>query len=61
MTDAEKTIYVEKLKRQIRKMYSQDIADEQCRKLDEAKKKADVMEQLYNQRQHSLEQLIKLL
>lgn len=61
MTDTEKEIYVERLKRQIRNMYPQDVADEQCRKLDEAKKKADIVEQLYNQRQLSLEQIIKLL
>ena len=61
MTDTEKYIYVERLKRQIRNMYPQDVADEQCRKLDEAKKKADIVEHLYNQRQLSLEQIIKLL
>ena len=61
MTDTEKYIYVERLKRQIRNMYPQDVADEQCRKLDEAKKGADVLENLYNQRQLSLEQIIKLL
>lgn len=61
MTDAEKEIYVERLKRQVRNRYPQDVADEQCRKLDEAKKKADVLEQLYNQQLLSLEQLIKLL
>lgn len=61
MTDTEKYIYVERLKRQIRNMYPQDVADEQCRKLDEAKKKADIVEQLYNQQLLSLEQLIKLL
>ncbi len=54
MTDVEKKIYVESLKRQIRNQYPQDVADEQCRKLDEAKKKADVVEQLYNAIQKTL-------
>lgn len=54
MTDTEKEIYVERLKRQIRNMYPQDVADEQCRKLDEAKKKADIVEQLYNAIQKTL-------
>lgn len=61
MTDTEKEIYVERLKRQVRNSFPQDVADEQCRKLDEAKKGADVLEHLYNQRQLSLEQIIKLL
>ena len=59
MTDVEKELFVEGLKRQIR-MYTPDVADELCRKLDEAKKGADALEQLYNQQQLSLEQLITL-
>ena len=60
MTDVEKELFVEGLKRQIR-MYTPDVADELCRKLDEAKKGADALEQLYNQQQLSLEQLITLI
>ena len=41
-------IIVQRLKRQVHNMYLQDVADEQCRRLDEAKKKADVWEHLYN-------------
>jgi hypothetical protein len=61
MTDAEKEMIIESKKRQFRNMYPQDVADELCRRLDEAKKCADIMEQLYNQQQQSSEQLIKLL
>lgn len=61
MTDAEKEMFIESKKRQFRNMYPQDVADELCRRLDEAKKGADVLEQLYNQKQLSLEQLINLL
>lgn len=61
MTDAEKEIYVENLKRQVRNRYTPDVADELCRRLDIAKKEANVLEQLYNQQQFSLVQLIKLL
>ena len=61
MTDAEKELYIKDLKKQVRNRYTPDVADEQCRKLDEAKKKADIVEQLYNQQLLSLEQLIKLL
>lgn len=66
MTDAEKELYVENLKRQVRNRYTPDVADDLCRKLDEAKKGADLLEQLYNQQPFyqqpfSLEQLIKLL
>ena len=61
MTDAEKELYVENLKRQIRYRYTQNVADELCRRLDEAKKGADILEQLNNQQPFSLEQLIKLL
>lgn len=61
MTDTEKEIYVERLKRQVRNSYPQDVADELCKRLDVAKKGADVLEQLYNQQQLSLEQLINLL
>lgn len=61
MTDAEKEMFIESKKRQFRNMYPQDVADELCRRLDEVKKGADVLEQLYNQKQLSLEQLINLL
>ncbi len=61
MTDTEKEIYVERLKRQVRNRYTPDVADELCKRLDVAKKGADVLEHLYNQRQLSLEQIIKLL
>lgn len=54
-------MFVEGLKRQIRSQHAPDVADELCRRLDEAKKGADILEQLYNQQQQSLEQLIKLL
>jgi hypothetical protein len=49
MTDAEKELFIESKKRQIRNMHTPDVADELCKKLDEAKKGADVLEQLYNQ------------
>jgi len=49
MTDAEKELFIESKKRQFRNMYTPDVADELCKKLDEAKKGADVLEQLYNQ------------
>lgn len=61
MTDAEKEMYIEGLKRQIRSQHTPDVAEEMCRRLDEAKKGADTLEQWYNQQQQSLEQLIKLL
>ncbi len=61
MTDTEKELYVENLKRQVRNHHTPKVADELCRRLDEAKKGADIMEQLYKQQQLSLEQLIKLL
>lgn len=61
MTDAEKELYVKDLKRQVRNRYTPDVADDLCRKLDLAKKGADVLEQLYNQQKFSLEQLIKLI
>lgn len=61
MTDAEKEIIIENKKRQIRNRYTPDVADELCKRLDVAKKGADVLEQLYNQQQLSLEQLINLL
>lgn len=61
MTDAEKEMIIEVKKRQIRSLYRKDAADELCRRLDEAKKGADALEQLYNQQQLSIEQLIKLL
>jgi hypothetical protein len=49
MTDAEKELYVENLKRQVRNHYTPNVADELCKKLDIAKKEADVLEQLFNQ------------
>lgn len=61
MTDAEKEIIIENKKRQIRNQYTPEVAEELCRRLDEAKKGADALEQLYNQQQLSLEHLIKLL
>ena len=61
MTDVEKEIFVEGLKRQVRSQYKPDVANKLCKKLDEAKKRADFCEYLYNTRQLSLEQLIKLL
>lgn len=61
MTDAEKELFIESKKRQFRNMYTPDVADELCKKLDEAKKGADVLELLYNQQQLSLERLIELL
>lgn len=61
MTDTEKELYVENLKRQVRNRYTPVVADDLCRKLDEAKKGADALEQLYNQQQLSLEQLITLI
>ena len=61
MTDAEKEMFIESKKSQFRSMYPQDVAEKLCRRLDEAKKGADAMEQLYNQQQLSIEQLIKLL
>ncbi len=48
MTDAEKEMFIEIKKRQFHNMYTPDIADELCRKLDEAKKGADTLVQLYN-------------
>lgn len=49
MTDLEKEMLIERLKRQIRNRHTPDVADEMCRRLDEAKKGADILEQLYNQ------------
>lgn len=54
MTDTEKELFIESKKRLFRNMYTPDVADELCRKLDEAKKGADVMEQLYNAIQKTL-------
>lgn len=61
MTDAEKEMIIESKKRQFRNMYPQDVADNLFRKLDEVKKEADTLEQLYNQKQLSLEQILRLL
>ena len=61
MTDAEKEAFIESKKRQFRNMYTSDVADELCRKLDEAKKEADLCEHLYNTRQLSLQQIIQTL
>lgn len=47
MSEAEKEMFIESKKRQIRNMYTPDVAKELCRKLDEAKKGADTLEQLY--------------
>jgi len=54
MTDAEKEMFIESKKRQIRNMYTPDVADALCRKLDEAKKGADTLEQLFNTLQKPL-------
>lgn len=48
MTDVEKEMFIESKKMQFRNMYTTDVADELCRKLDEAKKGADALEQLFN-------------
>lgn len=48
MTDVEKEMIVENLKRQIRSQHTPDVADELCRRLDEAKKGADTLEQFFN-------------
>ena len=61
MTDVEKEIFVESLKRQVRSQHTPEVADELCRRLDEAKKGADTLEQLYNQQHLSLEQLINII
>ena len=61
MTDTEKEVYIENLKRQVRNRYTPDVADELCNRLDIAKKEADVLEQMYNQQLQSINQLIKLL
>lgn len=60
MSEAEKEMYIESLKRHVRSHYNHDEADKLCRRLDIAKKKADTLEQLYNSQLHSLEELIKL-
>lgn len=54
MTDAEKEMFIESKKRQIRNMFTQDVADELCKRLDEAKKGADTLEQLFNTNQTTL-------
>lgn len=41
-------------KRQIRNIYTQDISDELCKRLDEVKKGADTLEQLFNTIQTTL-------
>lgn len=51
MTDAEKEIFVENLKRQVRNHYTPNVADDICKRLDVAKKEADIMELLYKQLQ----------
>ena len=61
MTDVEKELYIEGLKRQVRSQHTPDVADELCRNLDEAKKGADYCEYLYNTRQQSLQQIIQTL
>lgn len=54
MTDAEKEMFIESKKRQFRNMYTPDVAEEYCRRLDEAKKGADTLEQLFNTLQKPL-------
>ena len=54
MTDAEKNVIIEIKKKQIRNMYPPDVADERCKKVDEAKKQADVLELLVNSIQETL-------
>lgn len=54
MTDAEKEMFIESKKRQFRNMYTPDVAEELCRRLDEAKKGADTLEQLINAVQTTL-------
>lgn len=61
MTDAEKEAFIESKKRLFRNMYTPGVADELCRRLDKAKKEADVLQQLYDQKQLSLEQILRLL
>ncbi|MBQ9636340.1 MAG: hypothetical protein IJV36_00395 [Prevotella sp.] len=61
MTDVEKELYVEGLKRQVRGQYKPDVADELCKRLDEAKKGADYCEYLYNTQQQLLQQIIQTL
>lgn len=51
MTDAEKEMFIESKKRQFRDMYTPVFAEEYCRKLDEAKKGADTLEQLFTKLQ----------
>ena len=54
MTDAEKEMYIEGLKRQVRSQHTPEVAEELCRRLDEAKKGADSLEQLFNKIQTAL-------
>lgn len=54
MTDKEKNMFIESKKSQIRNIYPRDVADELCKRLDEAKNGADVVEQLYNAIQKTL-------
>ena len=61
MTDVEKEIYIEGLKRQVRSQHNPDVADKLCKRLDEAKKEADLCGHLYNTRQLSLQQIIQTL
>ena len=61
MSDTEKEMYVESLKRQVRYHYKQDVADELCRRLDIAKEKADAFEKLLNLQQQSIDNIIRLL
>ena len=48
MNDVEKEMFIESKKKQFRNMYTPDVAEEYCRRLDEAKKGADTLEQLFN-------------
>lgn len=61
MTDEEKEIFVENLKRQVRNRYTPNVAADLCKRLDVAKKEADIMEHLYKQQQQYIKQLIKFL
>lgn len=61
MSEEEKEIYIEGLKRQVRYRCSNiDMVDELCRKLDVAKKEADVFEKLFNLNQQSFLQFYQV-
>lgn len=48
MTEAEKEMLIESEKRKFRNIYTSDVAEGMCRRLDEAEKGADALEQLFN-------------